>query len=64
MPSCDSERRVEIYREMVSILAEHRPYDFLFVPDNLLATNRRVVGPDPNPFAGPYWNVVDWYVTQ
>jgi peptide/nickel transport system substrate-binding protein len=64
MPSCDGERRAEIYGEMVSILAEDRPYDFLFAPDKLLAANRRVVGPDPSPFAGPYWNVVDWYVTQ
>jgi peptide/nickel transport system substrate-binding protein len=64
MPSCDSERRAEIYGEMASILAEDRPYDFLFAPDNLLAANRRVVGPDPSPFAGPYWNVVDWYVIQ
>jgi len=64
MPGCDSERRAGIYREITSILAEDRPYDFLFAPDNLLAANRRVVGPDPSPFAGLYWNVVDWYVTQ
>jgi len=64
MLSCDSERRAEIYSEMASILTEDRPYDFLFAPDNLLAANRRVVGPDPSPFAGLYWNVADWYVTQ
>jgi peptide/nickel transport system substrate-binding protein len=61
MSGCDSERRAEIYGEMASILAEDRPYDFLFAPDNLLAANRRVVGPDPSPFAGLYWNVADWY---
>lgn len=64
MLSCDSERRAEVYSEMASILAEDRPYDFLFAPDNLLAVNRRVVGPDPSPFAGLYWNMADWYVTQ
>jgi peptide/nickel transport system substrate-binding protein len=64
MPNCDSEQRAEIYGEMASILAEDRPYDFLFAPDRLLAANQRVVGPDPSPFAGLYWNVMDWYVTR
>ena len=64
MPSCDSEQGAGIYSEMASILAEDRPYDFLFAPDNLLAANRRVVEPDPSPFAGLLWNVTKWYMSK
>ena len=62
VPGCDRRRRAEVYGRLWAILARDRPYDFLFAPDELIAVNRRLVGPAPSPFAGPYWNANEWYM--
>jgi len=38
-PSCDPVKRADICNQLVHILAEERPYDFLFMPYTIIATN-------------------------
>ncbi len=64
VPRCEEARRAAIYSEIATILAKDQPYAFLFAPYNLIAVNERVGGVAPSPFAGPHWNLADWYVTR
>jgi peptide/nickel transport system substrate-binding protein len=62
LPGCSPGARAQRYGKVASILAEDRPYDFLFAPNAYLVARSRVAGIAPSPFAGPYWNVGDWYI--
>jgi peptide/nickel transport system substrate-binding protein len=59
---CSAARRAQIYNQVAALLAEDRPYDFLFAPYDFLVASPRVGGIAPSSFAGPYWNVPSWYV--
>ncbi len=59
---CDPAARARAYGQVAVILAEERPYDFLFAPYRLWAVNRRIGGVAPSPYAGPVWNLAQWHV--
>ncbi len=64
VPKCNEARRATIYGEIATLLAQDQPYAFLFAPYDLMAVNERVGGVAPSSFAGPHWNLADWYVTR
>lgn len=59
----DREERKEIYHRLHSVIAQDLPYVFLYVPDNLPAVHRRVLGIEPGK-AGISYNFIRWYVPQ
>ena len=59
----DREKRKEIYHKIHKILYEDQPYMFLYIPDALVAVNRRFQGIEPSPI-GITYNFVDWWVPK
>ncbi len=49
----------EIYREMFNIIAEDRPYLFLYIPDSITAVNRKITPVIPS-IVGIMHNQIDW----
>lgn len=64
LEGCAPDRRTQVYSRAAALLAEDRPYDFLFAPYAFLVADRKVGGVAPGSFAGPYWNVENWYIRQ
>jgi len=61
-PACDPARRAAAYRDLAGRLAADQPYVFLFVAHRRLGVAEALVGPQPGPFGGLYWNVTDWWL--
>ncbi|TCK61791.1 peptide-binding protein [Seleniivibrio woodruffii] len=59
----DTEKRKEYYFKAQEILAEEQPYTFLYVPDALVAVNKRFHEVQPAP-AGIGYNQEDWWVDK
>jgi peptide/nickel transport system substrate-binding protein len=59
---CSPARRAQIYGQAAALLAEERPYDFLFAPYGFLVASPRIAGIAPSSFVGPYWNAGGWYI--
>jgi len=59
----DREERKNIYRKIHKILYEDQPYMFLYIPDSLVAVNRRFRGIEPSPI-GITYNFIDWWVPK
>jgi peptide/nickel transport system substrate-binding protein len=59
----DQNRRTAIYRRIHQLIADDLPYVFLYVPDNLPAVHRRVLGIKVAP-AGIGYNFIKWYVPK
>ncbi|BBG64877.1 dipeptide-binding ABC transporter, periplasmic substrate-binding component [Hydrogenimonas sp.] len=55
----DLERVGEIYRKMFNIIAEERPYIFLYIPDSITAVNRKITPIVPS-IIGIMHNQIDW----
>jgi peptide/nickel transport system substrate-binding protein len=64
LSGCSPARRAQIYSQVAALLAEERPYDFLFAPHAFLVASPRIGGIAPSAFAGPYWNVADWHISN
>ncbi len=64
VPGCAEDRRAELYRRVQHRLADERPYDFLFIPQAALLVRSGLLGVEPSPYAGPFWNAADWHLGQ
>ena len=58
---CAPAHRAAAYRDLARRLAADQPYIFLFAAHRRLAVSEILVGPQPGPYGGLYWNVADWY---
>jgi len=63
LPECEAGRRAELYQEIQRLLAQERPYDFLLVPYAALVMREGINGAQPGPFASPFWNAAEWYIS-
>ena len=63
-PGCDPAYRNNAYRGLAQQLAADQPYVFLFAAHRRLAVVEALAGPQPGPYNGLYWNVVQWSINQ
>jgi len=59
-PRCDPKLRAQAYQTAISAITSEQPYILLFVPQDILAVNRRVSGLALGPYAGLGWNIESW----
>lgn len=59
----DREERKKLYWKVHSLITEDQPYTFLYVPDTIIAVNKRIKGVEPAP-AGIWHNYIFWYVPK
>ena len=59
----DREQRKKIYHKIHKILYEDQPYMFLYIPEALVAVERRFHGIEPSPI-GITYNFIDWWVPK
>lgn len=59
----NKEERRKIYWRVHEIIAEDQPYTFLYVPDTIVAVNKRIKGIEPAP-VGIWHNYIFWYVPE
>ena len=59
----DREKRKKLYWQIHALITEDQPYTFLYVPDVIIAVNKRIKGIEPAP-AGIWHNYIYWYVPQ
>jgi peptide/nickel transport system substrate-binding protein len=64
VPECNPVRRAELYRQIQGMLAQERPYDFLFIPHATLLTRPDLLGTEAGPFAGPLESAAAWYLVR
>ncbi len=57
------EERKKLYWKVHELIAEDQPYTFLYVPDTIIAVNKRIKGIEPAP-AGIWHNYIHWYVPK
>jgi peptide/nickel transport system substrate-binding protein len=57
------DERKKYYWRIQEIIAEEQPYTFLFIPDALVAVQKRFKGIEPAP-AGLMHNFIKWYVPE
>jgi peptide/nickel transport system substrate-binding protein len=62
VPGCDPTLRAERYRQIQRLLAQERPYDFLFVSYATVLSRPGVYGVTAGPFAGPLESAAAWYI--
>ncbi len=63
VPGCDPTRRALLYREVQHILADERPYDFLFIPYAAAFARSDLRGLAGGTFGHPLESAADWYLT-
>jgi peptide/nickel transport system substrate-binding protein len=63
LPGCDTKERAVLYQQIQGLLAQQRPYDFLLVPYAALVMREGIKGAQPGPFASPFWNAAEWYIS-
>ena len=59
----DLKMREKIYHRIHQLIAADLPYVFLYYPEALPVTHKRIVGPEVAP-AGIGWNFREWYVPK
>ncbi|MBN1353040.1 MAG: peptide-binding protein [Candidatus Omnitrophica bacterium] len=59
----DREKRTVIYNEVHRILYDDQPYMFLYIPNALLALQKRFMGVEVSPI-GISYNFIDWWVPK
>lgn len=57
------EDRKKLYWKIHELIAEDQPYTFLYVPDAIIAVNKRIKGIESAP-AGIWHNYIHWYVPK
>jgi peptide/nickel transport system substrate-binding protein len=62
VPGCDPTHRALLYRRVQHILADERPYDFLFIPYATVFARSDLRGLMGGPFAHPLESAADWYL--
>lgn len=59
----DAKKRIALYQELASIMAENQYNLFLYHPAKFTAFNKKLVGPNPSVYF--FWdNLIDWYWTK
>lgn len=59
----DKEERKRIYNRIHELIYDDQPCLFIYVPDSLIAVNRRFKGIKPSPI-GISYNFIDWWVPR
>lgn len=59
----DRQKRKKLYFRVHELITEDQPYTFLYVPDTIIAVNKRIKGIEPAP-AGIWHNYIHWYVPK
>ncbi|MCS7215225.1 MAG: peptide-binding protein [Thermodesulfovibrio sp.] len=59
----DREERKKLYKRVHALITEDQPYTFLYVPDAIIAVNKRIKGIEPT-VAGIWHNYIYWYVPK
>ncbi|GAB5046211.1 peptide-binding protein [Thermodesulfovibrio sp. TK110] len=59
----DREKRKKLYWRIHELITEDQPYTFLYVPDTIVAINKRIKGIEPA-LAGIWYNYIFWYVPK
>ena len=62
--ACDPARRAAAYRDLAQHLAADQPYIFLFAAHRQLGVSQNLLGPQPGAYAGLYWNIAEWHLTD
>lgn len=57
------EERRRLYWKVHELIFQDQPYTFLYVPDTIIAVNKRIKGIEPAP-AGIWYNYIHWYVPK
>ncbi|HQA04097.1 MAG TPA: peptide-binding protein [Thermodesulfovibrio thiophilus] len=57
------DERKKLYFKIHKLITEDQPYTFLYVPDTIIAVNKRIKGIEPAP-AGIWHNYIFWYVPK
>jgi len=61
LPGCAAEDRGPLYRQIQEYMYEDQPYDFLYVPRDILVYNKRIGGLDPGAWEFRY-NIHEWFI--
>ena len=61
LTGCSVEGRGELYRQVQSIIYEDQPYNFLYVPRDILVYNSRIGGMNPGSWEFRY-NMHEWFI--
>lgn len=59
----NKEERKKLYHKIHELIKEDQPYTFLYVPDTIIAMNKRIKGVEPS-LAGIWHNYIHWYVPK
>ncbi|WP_254045513.1 ABC transporter substrate-binding protein, partial [Thermodesulfovibrio sp. N1] len=59
----NKEERKKLYWRIHELITEDQPYTFLYVPDTIIAVNKRIRGIEPAS-AGIWHNYIFWYVPK
>ncbi|MGB9823088.1 peptide-binding protein [Thermodesulfovibrio sp.] len=59
----DRQERKKLYWRIHELITDDQPYTFLYVPDTIIAVNKRIKGIEPAP-AGIWHNYIFWYVPK
>jgi peptide/nickel transport system substrate-binding protein len=62
VPGCEPGRRADLYQQVQGVLAQEKPYDFLFIPYATLLARPNLHGLEAGPFAGPLDQAALWYL--
>jgi peptide/nickel transport system substrate-binding protein len=63
LPGCAAEDRGPLYRQVQEFMYEDQPYDFLFVPRDILVYNKRIDGINPGAWKFRY-NIHEWFIQE
>ena len=63
LPGCAAEDRGPLYRQIQEYMYEDQPYDFLYVPRDILVYNKRIGGLDPGAWEFRY-NIHEWFIQE
>ena len=63
-PDCDPISRAAAYRDLARLLTAEQPYVLLFAPHRRLAVAKVLLGLQPGPYGGLYWNVPEWHLAE
>ncbi|MDW7973597.1 MAG: peptide-binding protein, partial [Thermodesulfovibrio sp.] len=59
----NKEERKKLYYRIHELIKDDQPYTFLYVPDAIIAMNKRIKGVEPSA-AGIWHNYIHWYVPK
>ena len=63
LPGCAAEDRGPLYKQIQEYMYEDQPYDFLYVPRDILVYNQRIGGLNPGAWEFRY-NIHEWFIQE